>query len=114
MGYDLEPRTLAFAEHVRDFLGSIPKTFANQEYSKQLIRSSSSVGANYIEANEAISRKDFFLHIKISRKESKESGYWLKLLDLRTCEQLQNARDLLLKEAMELVRIFASIVNQEK
>ncbi len=70
--YDLEDRTLLFAKDVREFTKNLPKTIPNYEYIPQLIRSSGSVGANYIEANEAFSNKDFLLRIKISRKEVKE------------------------------------------
>jgi len=59
----------------------LPKTIANIEDSKQLIKSSGSVGANYIEANEKLSKKDFLFRMKISRKEAKESVYWLRLID---------------------------------
>src|SRR3989344_7033958 len=75
--YDLEDRTLNFAKRVREFVKKLPKTTANFEDINQLIRSSGSVGANYIEANESFSKKDFILRIKISRKEAKESRYWL-------------------------------------
>lgn len=78
--YDSENRTLEFAKRVRIFVKRLSITTANIEDSKQLIKSSGSVGANYIEANEAFSKKDFYHRIKISRKESKESGYWLKLV----------------------------------
>lgn len=70
--YDLEERTAIFAERCRDFLKKIPKDIANAEYAKQLIRSSGSQAANYIEANEALSKKDFSMRVKISRKETKE------------------------------------------
>ena len=79
--YDLEDRTLAFAKRTRAFVKKIQKTIANIEDSKQLVRASGSVGANYIEANESLSKKDFIMRIKISRKESKESRYWLRLID---------------------------------
>ena len=78
--YDLEERTLQFAIDCRLFLKKLPKTISNSEDGKQLVRSSGSVGANYIEANEALSKKDFNYRIKISRKESKESVYWLKII----------------------------------
>jgi len=71
--YDLEERTLNFAKKVRDFVRKIPRTISNIEDGKQLIRASGSVGANYIEANESLSKKDFSLRIKICRKEAKES-----------------------------------------
>jgi four helix bundle protein len=70
--YDLEKRTFEFAKKVRLFVKSLTKSVANMEDGKQLIRSSGSVGANYIEANESFSKKDFFLRIKICRKEAKE------------------------------------------
>ena len=78
--YDLEERTLKFAKNVRNFVKEIPRTIANIEDGKQLIRSSGSVGANYIEANESLSKKDFIYRIKDSRKEAKESRYWLSLI----------------------------------
>ena len=80
--FDLEERTFQFARRVRQFIKSIPRLMSNLEDSRQLIRSSGSVGANYIEANESLGGKDFLWHIKISRKEAKECHYWLRLLDL--------------------------------
>jgi four helix bundle protein len=78
--YDLAKRTFLFAKNVRAFVNNIPKTIANIEDGKQLIRASGSVGANYIEANKALSRKDFYIRVKICRKESNENAYWLQLL----------------------------------
>jgi len=82
---------------------------SNFEDGKQVIRSSGSVGANYIEANEALGQKDFLMHIKISRKEAKESRFWLRLLDLETNTGLEQERKALIQEAEELMRIFAAI-----
>jgi four helix bundle protein len=79
--FDLEDRTLAFAKRCRALVKSLPKTVGNAEDGRQLVRSSGSVGANYIEANEALSKKDFVCCIKICRKEAKESRYWLRLVD---------------------------------
>ncbi len=70
--YDLEDRTQAFAVEAR-VVKKIPRTLANIEDSKQLIRATGSIGANYIEANEALSKKDFTLRVKICRKEAKEA-----------------------------------------
>ena len=67
--FDLEDRTFAFAKCVREFVKTSAKTMANVEDPRQLIRASGSIGANYIEANEAFSKKDFVLRIKICRKE---------------------------------------------
>jgi hypothetical protein len=76
--YDLEDRTLAFARRCRAFVRRLPRTVANAEDAKQLVRASGSVGANYIEANEALSKKDFRMRVKI-RKEAKEARYWTRL-----------------------------------
>ena len=78
--YDLEERTFQFAKSVRLFTKTLPKTISNVEDGKQVIRSSGSVGANYREANESLSKKDFLMRVKISRKEAKESAYWLRLI----------------------------------
>ena len=77
--YDLEERTYLFAKNCRDYIKKLPKNTTNIEYGKQLARSSGSVASNYIEANEALSKKDFKHRIKISKKESKESHLWIKL-----------------------------------
>ena len=79
--YDLEERTFQFAKEVRLFIKTLEKTIANIEDSKQVVRSSGSIGSNYIEANEAFSKKDFVFRIKISRKEAKESTFWLRLIN---------------------------------
>ena len=81
--YDLEDRTLNFTKQVIDLINKSSNTITNIEISKQLIRSAGSVGANYIEANEALSRKDFIHRIKICRKEAKEACYWLKLINCK-------------------------------
>ena len=96
-----------------DFVGSLPKTIANIEIIKQIIRSSGSVGANYIEANEALSRKDFAMRIKICRKEAKESRYWLRLIEVSR-EDGEKRRRSLINEATELTKIFGSIVEKTK
>ena len=112
--YDLEDRTFEFAKRVRAFVKRLPKTLANIEDGRQLINGSGSVGANYIEANEALSKKDFLMRIKICRKEAKESRYWLRLVD--TCEnsELEKERKALEKEATELTHIFGSIVTKSQ
>ena len=110
--YDLEDRTLNFAKQVRLFIKNIPRTTGNFEDGKQLIRSSGSVGANYIEANESFSKKDFILRVKISRKEAKETRYWLQLIDVGDNTLLENERQELLKEATELMMIFGAIMRK--
>jgi len=112
--YDLEERTYPFAKQVRAFVKQLPRTICNQEDVPQLVKASGSVGANYIEANEALSKKDFRMRIKISRKESKESRYWLRLVDTQQDARLDAERDRLLQESTELMRIFASIPHKSE
>ncbi len=83
------------------------------ELTKQLVRSAGSVGANYIEANEALSKKDFLVRIKISRKEAKETRYWLRLLEVTALDVVKQ-RDALVEEVTELMKIFGSIVEKCK
>ena len=80
MEYDLEKRTLDFAKRIVQFCKKLPKNTINTELIRQLIRAGCSIGANYIEANESLSKKDFFYRIKICRKEAKESKYWLEII----------------------------------
>jgi len=108
--YDLEDRTLNFARQVRNFAKSTSKTVARLDDIRQLVRSSGSVGANYIEANESLSKKDFLMRLKISRKEAKESIYWLKLLGSDN-ESSQDVSSLL-KEAVELRNILSAIIGK--
>ena len=112
--YDLEERTFQFAKAVRLFVKTLPKTIANIEDGKQLIKASGSVGSNYREANESLSKKDFLMRIKISRKEAKESAYWLRLIhetnSLKNTDDAQNLR----QEAKELKKILSSILEKSK
>ena len=110
--YDLEARTLAFARSVRNFVKKLPKSIVEYEDAKQLVRSSGSVGANYIEANEALSKKDFVMRIKICRKEAKESRYWLELIDADHLPELLEIRNKLMREAHELMNIFGAILRK--
>ncbi len=110
--YDLEDRTLEYAMRTRGLVKKLKKTLANIEDGKQLIRSSGSVGANYIEANEALSKKDFIMRIKICRKEVKESRYWLKLIETNDEKEQDVARINLINEATELMKIFGAILQK--
>ena len=112
--YDLEDRTLEFAKRVRKFVKKLPRTLANQEDGRQLIKASGSVGANYIEANESLSKKDFRMRVKISRKEVKESRYWLRLIDISDDEGLEIERTYLIQESTELMNIFGAILQKSK
>lgn len=112
--YDLEDRTLKFAKEIRAFVKRLSRTIASIEDSVQLIRSSGSIGANYIEANEALSKKDFVHRIKICRKEAKESRYWLILVDTNTNSYLEKEKQKLSEESTELMKIFGSIVRKSE
>jgi four helix bundle protein len=109
--FDLEDRTFNFAKNVIDLINKLPKTLANIEISKQVIRSSGSVGANYIEANESLSKKDFIMRVKICRKEAKESRYWLRLLNCNA-EEVETERAVLVQEAGEIMKIFGAILQK--
>ncbi len=110
--FDLQPRTLQFAKDVRDFVKVLPRTVSNLEDIKQLVRASGSVGANYIEANEALGKKDFAMHIKISRKEAKESRFWLNLVDVGSDRRLVLQRQELEEEASAFIKIFSAILSK--
>ncbi len=112
--YDLEDRTLTFAKRVRAFVKRLHKTIANIEDGKQLIRSSGSVGSNYIEANESLSKKDFIIRIKICRKEAKESRYWLRLIEINGGQEQEMVRKYLTNEATELMNIFGAILQKSQ
>jgi four helix bundle protein len=110
--YDLEERTYNFAKELRLWVKKFPKSFLNIDDMKQLIKSSGSIGANYIEANEALSKKDFLMRVKISRKESKESSYWLRLiLETHPNSELNKEGNNLLNESIQLTKIFSSIIE---
>ncbi len=112
--FDLEERTFQFAFRVRNFLKKLMRSRANLEDGKQLIRASASVAANYIEASEAISKKDFVFRIKLCRKEAKESALFLKLLDTYESLSHKEEKEYLTREAHELTRIFGAIVSRTK
>lgn len=112
--YDLEGRSRKFASEVRELIKRLPRTIGNLEDGKQLVRSSGSVGANYIEAAEALGTKDFTMHMRISRKEARESKHWLSLLDTGIDNALHEERNRLLQEADELTRIFNKIVRDRQ
>ena len=94
-------------------MNQLPRTLASIEDAKQLVRASGSVAANYLEAQEGLSRKDFFYRIKVCRKEARESGLWLRLLDSGGDDALAQERTRLAQEADELKRIFSSIAGKE-
>jgi len=112
--YDLEDRTFKFAKDVRLFVKTLPETTAKFEDIKQVVRVSGSVGANYIEANESLGKKDFLMRIKICRKEAKECVYFLGLLNETNELENKNEAARLIQEAIELKKIFSSIIEKSK
>ena len=109
--YDLESRTFEFSKNIRSFVKNLDKKIYNIDDCKQLIRSSGSVGANYIEANESLGKRDFLMRLKISKKEAKETLYWLKLLQTED-ENTEKERVYLMKEVNELVSILGAIITK--
>jgi len=110
--YDLEGRTLNFSQRVIQYTEKLPTTLSNTETSKQLIRSAGSVGANYIEANESLGKKDFVMKIRTCKREAKESCYWLKLT--KPNQEEDEERGYLIQETTELMKIFGSILEKSK
>jgi four helix bundle protein len=110
---DLIRRTFEFAVRARHFVNRLPKSIANYADAKQLVRSSGSVAANYLEAQEGLSRKDFFYRIKICRKEVRESVLWLRLLETGLEPSIVKERDDLVAEGDELKRIFSAIAGKD-
>ncbi|WP_264552633.1 four helix bundle protein [Flavobacterium sp. N2038] len=109
--YNLEERTFLFAKECRIYIRTLPKTISNIEDGKQLVRSSGSVGANYIEANEKLGDKDLLFRLKIARKEAKESKFWLQLLnDLNPDQTILS--ESLLYEVEELRKILSAIITK--
>ncbi|MFL5728704.1 MAG: four helix bundle protein [Cytophagaceae bacterium] len=111
--YDLEERTFRYAKEVCLFCKGIDKSISNTEYYKQVIRSSASVGANYIEANESLGPKDFLMKVRISRREVKESIFWLRLIK-ETNKNVNSQLEQLLDESTQLKKILSSIIEKSK
>ncbi len=109
---ELEERTKLFARMCRDYVKKLGRNISNIEYGKQLIRSSGSQAANYIEANEALSKKDFIYRIKICRKEAKESCLWIELTEPSDKEKEKQKE--IFNEGEELRKIFSSILDKSK
>ncbi|MCW8130832.1 MAG: four helix bundle protein [Planctomycetota bacterium] len=110
--FDLEERTFRFAQDVRAFVKKLPRNVCNLEDVRQLVRASGSVGANYIEANEGLGKKDARLHLRIARKEAKESRFYLRLLDTGGDRKLEAWREALVRESRELTSILSAMVKK--
>ena len=110
--YDLEERTARFGEMIIDFIKIISKNETNRALTNQLVRSATSVGANYCEADGAESGKDFRHKIAICKKEAKESRHWLRMIARANPDQASKCRELW-KEVHELCLIFSSMLIQK-
>jgi len=108
MEYDLEERASKFGENVIDFIRTISKDAINFPLINQIIRSATSIGANYMEANQASSKKDFKNKICICAKESNETKYWLRMIARANPDKKSKCKGLW-QEAHELTLIFAKI-----
>jgi four helix bundle protein len=108
-GFDLEDRTLEFAKRIIRMCKELPNNTVNFKLIDQIIRSAGSVGANYREANDSLSKKDFLMRIKISRKEAKETQFWLQLI-VEANPTFEKKIQGLLTESVELKKIFSAIV----
>lgn len=109
--FDLEERTSRFGELIIELVQKIPKTEINRVFTNQIIRSGTSVGANYMEADGTRTRKDLEHKLTICRKEAKETKYWLRII--RTSNPTQESLcNHLIQEAYELILIFSSIIQK--
>ena len=108
---ELEQRCIDFSIKIRETIQTLPKNIINYEDGKQVVRSSGSIGANYIEANESLGEKDKIFRLKIARKEAKETIYWLTILkELNTNNSIEI--ETLLDEAKQLGKILSAIINK--
>jgi len=111
--YDLEERTLEFAKRIIRMCKALPCNTVNYKLMDQIIRSGGSVGANYREANDSLGKKDFLMRVKISRKEAKETQFWLELI-IEANPKLEDRIKNLIIECIELRKIFSSIIKNYK
>jgi four helix bundle protein len=108
MEYNLEERTARFGENIISFIKTLERNEINRPLLSQIIRSATSVGANYMEANQASSKKDFRNKIHICRKEANETKHWLRMISMANSDKKENCQNLW-KESHELTLIFAKI-----
>ena len=111
--YDLEERTARFGEEIIDFVAKLPKSSVNDILVRQIARSGTSIGANYMEADGAESKKDFQYKIGICKREAKETMHWLRMITKANQDKTNKCRELW-KEVHELVLIFSSIIHPKK
>ena len=108
--FDIKERTFEFGVRVVKLVGTLPRTVAGIEVGRQLVRAGTSAGSNTEEADGAVSRKDFVNHIRIARKEARESRYWSRMIAAAGL-LFDPEIDALVAEAGELVRLLSGIVT---
>lgn len=111
--FDLEERTAHFGESIIEFVKDLPENAINKLLISQLVRSATSIGANYMEADAGESKKDFFHKIGLSKKEAKETLHWLRMISKANPGQIETCRRLW-KESHEFVLIFSAIIKRKK
>jgi len=109
--FDLEDRTLIFAKRVIRLCKELPPSIVNSKLIDQLIRSSGSVGANYREANDSTGKKDFLFRLRISRKESKETVFWLELI-IEANDSFRSKTEMLIDECTQIRNILSTIISK--
>ncbi len=108
--YDLEERTAKFGEDIIEFCGTLPKNVIKLPLIKQIIRSGTSIGANYAEANSPSSKRDFRNKIYLRKKETQETKYWLRMI-LKCNQDRKDEIEILQKRCQELLLIFGKIIS---
>jgi len=111
--YDLEERTAKFGENIIEFVRNLQESAINKPLISQIVRSSTSIGANYMEADAAVSKQDFRHKIALCKKEAKETMHWLRMIAKANPNKVVDCRDFY-KEAKEIALIFSTIVNKTK
>lgn len=110
--YDLAERTAIFGENVIDFAKKLPENTITRPLISQIVRSATSIGANYMEADCAESKKDFTHKIALCKKESKETMHWVRMISV-ACKDMKEECPILKKEARELTLIFSAIIKKK-
>jgi len=112
--YDLKKRNLKFVLELVKLARDLPDNRINRIFVDQIIRSASGIGSNYEEADGTPTKKDFIYKMGITKKEAKETKYWLILIQATNESKFKNRIDILLQENEELIRIFSSIIIKSK
>lgn len=111
--YDLEERTLKFSKRLIRMVQALPKNDINRHQCDQCLRSGTSIGANYREANDAVGKRDFLFRLRISRKEAKENTYWLQLIS-EANPVFADRMKYLIQESKELTYILSAIISKSE